>query len=43
MPKIELGNRLANVLEIEGEEILEDDFFPVIELEDKNIDQIKEE
>ena len=27
MPKIELGDRLANVLGTEGEEILEDIFF----------------
>ena len=32
VPKIELGERLANVLGKEGEEILEDDFLRVKEL-----------
>ena len=43
LPKIELGGRLANVLGTEGDEILEDDFLQVKELEDKNIEEIKEE
>ena len=42
-PKIELGECLANVLVTEGEEILEDDFLRAKELEDKNIEEIKEE
>ena len=32
VPKIEIGDRLANVLGKEGEEILEDDFLRVKEL-----------
>ena len=32
VPKIELGDRLANMLGKEGEEILEDDFLRVKEL-----------
>ena len=43
IPKIELGDRLANVLEMEGGEILEDDFLKAKELEDKNIEEIKED
>ena len=41
--KTELGDRSANVLGTEREEILEDDFLLVKELEDKNIEEIKEE
>ena len=37
IPKLELGDRLANVLGTEGEEILEDDFLQAKELEGKNI------
>ena len=43
MPKTELGDRLANLLGTEGEKILEDDFLWVKELEDKNIEEIKED
>ena len=43
IPKIELGDRLANVLGTDGEEILEDDFLRAKELEDKNTGEIKEE
>ena len=42
-PKIELADRLANVLGAEGEEILENNFLRDTELEDKNIKEIKEE
>ena len=41
IPKLELGDCLAIVLGIEGEEILEDKFFQAKELKDKNIEKIK--
>ena len=41
--KFKLGDCLANVLGAEGEEILENDFLQVKELEDKNIEKIEEE
>ena len=43
IPKLKLGDRLANVLGTEGEKILEDNLLQAKELEDKNIEQIKEE
>lgn len=43
IPKIELYDRLANVLRTEGEETLEDNILQAKELEDKNIEEIKEE
>ena len=47
VPKLELDDRLVNVQreqrETEGEQILEDDFLRVKELEEKSIDEIKEE
>ena len=43
IPKLKLGDRLANILGTEGEEILEDNFLQAKELEDKNIEEIKEE
>ena len=41
-PKIELGDGLANVLGMEGGEIL-NDFLQEKELKDENIEEIKEE
>ena len=41
--KLEFGDRLVKVLGTEGEEILEDNFLPGKELEDKNILEIKQE
>ena len=43
IPKLEFGDRLVKVLRTEGEEILEDNFLPAKELEDKNILEIKQE
>ena len=43
IPKLEFGDRLVKVLGTEGEEILEDNFLPAKELEDKNILEIKQE
>ena len=43
IPKLKLGDRIANILGTEGEEILEDNFLQAKELEDKNIEEIKEE
>ena len=43
IPKLKLGDRLANALGTEGEKILEDNLLQAKELEDKNIEQIKEE
>ena len=47
VPKLELDDRLVNVQReqrgTEGEQILEDDFLRVKELEEKSIDEIKEE
>ena len=41
--KLKLGDRLAHVLGAEAECILGNDFLQVKELEDKNIEEIKEE
>ena len=41
--KLKLGDRLAHVLGAEAEGILGNDFLQVKELEDKNIEEIKEE
>ena len=43
IPKLELGDRLANVLGTEGEQILDDNFLQAKELEDKNIKKIAEQ
>ena len=43
IPKLELGDRLANVLGTEGEQILDDNFLQAKELEDKNIKEIAEQ
>ena len=43
IPKLVFGDRLVKVLGTEGEEILEDNFLPAKELEDKNIVEIKQE
>ena len=42
-PKIELGDGLANVLGTEAEDILKDEFANSKELEDKTLENIKEE
>ena len=43
IPKLVFGDRLVKVLGTDGEEILQDNFLPAKELEDKNIVEIKQE
>ena len=43
LPKLELGNQLLNNLGPEAEDILEDNFVTSKELEDKTLENIKEE
>ena len=43
LPKLELGDRLLNTLGTEAEDILDVQFVNPLELEEKTIEQIKEE
>ena len=43
LPKLELGDQLLNTLGAEAEDILEEDFISLKELEDKTIEQIQDE
>ena len=43
LPKLELGYGLLNTLDVEAEDILDDQFVNPKQLEEKTIEQIKEE